>query len=340
MSNRLLSDAALAPRREAILALVAAAIVVAAAAVFARQVAPVETVRALYAAAIEAYDKKDYPAYLKNMEAAIAQRPVHPTFLRRLAGAYALNRRAADAAGVLRKMATLSLYYNALDDPDFGAVSGDGSVQIAARALEALRSRRIGSSEVAWTIHDRLFVPEGIAYDPATRAFFVSSQFKRKIVRIDSSGAVQDFVTSGRDGLWMVFGIAVDPTRRLLWAVSTHSPTGWAILAVATALTVLGLVARYLVPGRRLRAAGVPALTTVSGVVLAVVGFFVIPVVGAFVGFVLGVYLAECVRLRSHRHAWPTTTQALRAIGLSFGIELGTGLLVAGTWVTGVLLTR
>jgi len=75
-------------------------------------------------------------------------------------------------------------------------------------------------------------------------------------------------------------------------------------------------------------------------VVLAVVGFVVIPVVGAFVGFVLGVYLAECVRLRSHRHAWPTTTHALRAIGVSFGIELGTGLLVAGTWVTGVLLTR
>ena len=47
--------------------------------------------------------KKDTPRYLKNMEAAIAQRPVHPTFLRRLAGAYALNRRAADAAGVLRR---------------------------------------------------------------------------------------------------------------------------------------------------------------------------------------------------------------------------------------------
>jgi hypothetical protein len=58
------------------------------------------------------------------------------------------------------------------------------------------------------------------------------------------------------------------------------------------------------------------------------------------VGFVLGVYLAECVRLRSHRHAWPTTTHALRAIGLSFGIEFGTGLLVAGTWVTGALLTQ
>mgnify|MGYP003298887392 CR=1 FL=1 len=34
------------------------------------------------------------------------------------------------------------------------------------------------------------------------------------------------------------------------------------------------------------------------------------------------------------------TVGALRAIGLSFGIELATGLLVAGTWLTGVLLSR
>jgi len=204
--------------------LAVAAAVVASGVVFAQQSAPVETVRALYAAATEAYTKKDYPEYLKKMEAVIAQRPVHPTLLRRLAGAYALNGRAADAAGVLRKMAALSLYYDALGDADFGAVRGDDGVQSAARALDGVRSRRIGSSDVAWTIHDRLFVPEGIAYDASTRAFFVSSQYRRKIVRIDPSGAVQDFVTSGRDGLWMVFGIAVDPSRRLLWAVSTAEP--------------------------------------------------------------------------------------------------------------------
>src|SRR5215471_6014723 len=121
-------------------------------------------------------------------------------------------------------MAALSLYYDALGDADFGAVRGDAGVQDAARALEAARTRRLGSSDVAWTIHDRLFVPEGIAYDPESRAFFVSSQYRRKIVRIDPSGAVQDFVASGRDGLWMVFGIAVDPARRLLWAVSTAEP--------------------------------------------------------------------------------------------------------------------
>ena len=114
MSDRLLSDTALAPSSRLVSALVAAVMVVASVGVFARQAAQADTVRALYAAAVEAYDNKDYPAYLKNMEAAIAQRPVHPTFLRRLAGAYALNRRAADAAGVLRKNDGCVLWLNYL----------------------------------------------------------------------------------------------------------------------------------------------------------------------------------------------------------------------------------
>jgi len=194
------------------------------ASVVAGQDMPAAAVRELYQAALDAYRKKDYGDYLKKIEAVAAQRPLHPTFLRRLAGAYALNGRAADTARVLRKMAALSLYYDALDEPDFSGVRAESDVQIATRALEALRTRRIGSSEIAWTIHDRMLIPEGITYDSVTRAFFVSSQYKRKIVRIDPSGAIQDFVTSGRDGLGMVFGMGIDPTRRLLWAVSAAEP--------------------------------------------------------------------------------------------------------------------
>ena len=48
---------------------------------------------------------------------------------------------------------------------------------------------------------------------------------------------------------------------------------------------------KVLVPGRRLRDAGVPRQSIVAGLVLAVVGFFVIPFVGFFIGFPLGVYL-------------------------------------------------
>nr|WP_284290737.1 DUF456 family protein [Angustibacter aerolatus] len=50
---------------------------------------------------------------------------------------------------------------------------------------------------------------------------------------------------------------------------------------------------KYVLPGRRLKDAGVPWWTTLAGVALGVVGFFVVPVVGLLLGFVLGVYLAE-----------------------------------------------
>jgi hypothetical protein len=82
--------------------------------------------------------------------------------------------------------------------------------------------------------------------------------------------------------------------------------------------------------------AGVTTSSTVAGVGLGVVGFFLIPVVGAFLGFPLGIYLAERVKLGSHAAAWLSTKHALKAIALSMGIELLTGLAIAATWVIGV----
>lgn len=121
-----------------------------------------------------------------------------------------------------------------------------------------------------------------------------------------------------------------------LWASERSTTGGWLILAVATVLLVSGVALQYRVPGRRMRASGVPVRTTLTGVLLALVGFFVVPVVGLFGGFVLGVYLAERARLGGHALAWPSTVAALRAVGLSMGIELGTGLAMTATWVVGV----
>ncbi len=123
----------------------------------------------------------------------------------------------------------------------------------------------------------------------------------------------------------------------LVWSFERQDVTGWVVLGVVTAVFAVGQVVKYLVPGRRLRDAGVPTSTMLVAVVLGIVGFFVIPVVGVFVGFVLGVYLAERVRLGSHAVAWPSTTKALRAAGWSVLIELATGLLMAATWLVGVL---
>lgn len=130
--------------------------------------------------------------------------------------------------------------------------------------------------------------------------------------------------------LLVVVGIAV-------WAVPRGDIVGWTVLVAAVGIALIGTVAKFLLPGRALRASGVPGRTLVAGAVLGIVGFFVIPVIGLFLGFVLGVYLAELARLDDRSMAWPSAREALRAVGLSILIELAAGLLVTATWIAGMV---
>ena len=134
-------------------------------------------------------------------------------------------------------------------------------------------------------------------------------------------------------GLLLVWGAV------LVWALVERTAAAWVLLAAATALVAVSQVVKYLVPSRRMRAAGVPTVSLAAGGLVGAVGFFVIPVVGAFLGFVLGVYLAERLRLGNHALAWSSTRHALKAAGLSILIELAAGLLIASAWLATVLLT-
>ena len=124
----------------------------------------------------------------------------------------------------------------------------------------------------------------------------------------------------------------------LVWALDVGTTTAWAVFAVCATLLAAGSVVKFLVPGRRLQAAGVPTRTLLAGAVLAFVGFFVVPVVGMLIGFVLGVYLAERARVGA-RQAWPSTGHALKAVAASILIELVAAFLAAVTWVVGVVVT-
>jgi len=124
----------------------------------------------------------------------------------------------------------------------------------------------------------------------------------------------------------------------LVWALTAEATAAWTVFGVVTFLLALGAVVKYLVPGRRLQAGGVPNRTLLLGGLMAVVGFFVIPVVGLFLGFVAGVYVAELARV-GQQQAWPSTKHALRAVGVSILIELVAAALAAATWVVGVVVT-
>jgi uncharacterized protein len=122
----------------------------------------------------------------------------------------------------------------------------------------------------------------------------------------------------------------------LVWTLVTSSTTSWLVFAAVALLLLTGALVKYVVPGRRLQAAGVPTRTVVAGGLLGIVGFFVVPVVGLLLGFVLGVYLSELQRVGPHL-AWPTTKAALGAAGLSMLIELAAGLCAALTWLAAVV---
>ncbi len=124
----------------------------------------------------------------------------------------------------------------------------------------------------------------------------------------------------------------------LVWAVQIQEASGWVVFAIAASALVAGAVVKYVVPGNRLKRAGIPGRTQWIGAAAAVVGVFVVPVVGIFLGFVLGVYLAERQRVGAAL-AWPSTKAALRAVGLSILIELAAGVVATVAWLVGVVVT-
>ncbi len=125
----------------------------------------------------------------------------------------------------------------------------------------------------------------------------------------------------------------------LVWAILADVGWGkWLVLGLCTLWVLIGTVVKYAWPGQRMKRAGIPNWTLLAGVAGAIAGFFVIPFVGLPIGFVAGIWLAEWQRHKDPKLAWPSTVEALKAAGLSMLIELTAGILIALSWVAGLLL--
>ncbi|MGB3828428.1 MAG: DUF456 domain-containing protein [Ornithinimicrobium sp.] len=122
-----------------------------------------------------------------------------------------------------------------------------------------------------------------------------------------------------------------------LWAVNEGSALGWGVLTAVTLVAGLGVVLQFLIPGQRMRRAGVRTSTLVFAVVVAVILGILIPVVGALIGFPLGIYVLQRVRHRNHHVAWESTIHALKAVGLNIVIELTAALLIITVWLCAIV---
>lgn len=175
-----------------------------------------------YRKAVGAMREEHYEEAAAHLEAVLAAAPSHPGVMAELARASLAAGKPEAALSWLDRAISLGGGLEVLRDDAFVKLleTADGRA-IKGRA-DALR-QPAGSMEVAFRVAEPDLIPEGIAYDPATRSFFLSSIRKRKIVRIGPDGRASDFVPSKRDGLLSVLGMKVDEKRRLLWAASEAS---------------------------------------------------------------------------------------------------------------------
>lgn len=106
-----------------------------------------------------------------------------------------------------------------LNDSAFKSYYDDNRFIKMAGILEQAE-QAVQQSKVAFLISDKELAPEGIAYDPVDKIFYLGSETKSKIITLDQSGNTADFTTEKQDGLNIVLGIHVDPVRRHLWSCS------------------------------------------------------------------------------------------------------------------------
>ena len=147
-------------------------------------------------------------------------------------------------------------------------------------------------------------------------------------------------VLAGLVGIVVVVlpGIALQVVAVAFWAWEESTLIGWVAVGLVAALAVAASLLKYLSPGRRLRAAGIPGWLLLAAVLVGIVGLFVIPVVGAPIGFVATIYSFERAR-KGKALAWPSTKSAMRAVLTSIGIELAGGFLIAVVFFAAALLT-
>ena len=162
------------------------------------------------------------PNPIVALERALADRPGDAVLAYFLA---LVRARAGDREGALAALEQtlqhgqgflppLDLFETLKDEPRFAV--------LRARFEKRLPVKTDG--RIAFALPDRRMLPEGIAYDPRSRVFYVGSISRNAVYRIARNGKVEPFSRPG-DELDAILGLAIDGASRQLYAVSTSALT-------------------------------------------------------------------------------------------------------------------
>ena len=174
----------------------------------------------LFGLANSALESGDHEAARRFLEAALDLKPAHPAILRGLLITAVRAERADDAFSALDRMAAAGISFDPA--PARTLLQAADATRFAALVarLES-NAEPAGNAEVYARLNGVDALIEGVAMDIETDRLFLSSVSGREILLVEPFARGEAEVFADReDGLWSVFGLAVDDRSRLVWAGS------------------------------------------------------------------------------------------------------------------------
>ncbi len=221
--------------------------------------APAASLEVALTRARRALAARDFVALRRTLSAARTFAPADGAVLYHLARAEALTGDAPAALRTLRRLAPQGVARDVAADSAFGALRvGPLAAQFAAVVARlAAAAAPVVRSDTAFLLADPDFIPEGIAYDPGSDAFYVGSLHAGGVLRVGRDGATTPFLPAGPELPAQILGLRVETSTGRLWLAAlvpdSAAPRfadgggGWAALH-AYDLRTGRLLARYPVP--------------------------------------------------------------------------------------------
>lgn len=162
-------------------------------------------------------DAAEVQQEIQQVETLLPKLPDRGAALFLLAHDYAQVGALEKALSVLKECMSLDEGFDPEDDPAFVPLKASSEFQ---KLIERVHQRYpvVHRAHPAFTVPEKDLIPEGLAADPTTRALYMGSLNRRKIVKITKSGAVSDFVKAGQYNLGSICGLKVDASDKSLWA--------------------------------------------------------------------------------------------------------------------------
>ncbi len=180
-----------------------------------------DDINSLYRNGLNAQKSGDTAVFLKNFKALNELRPYHPVILKKLALAYYDAKQPTQAFRCLEHLLlvnadTLLLHDDELSD----RLDKAANHQLKERL--AVANQPVLNSKLLFSINHNKLHPEGIAFNPDNKTFYVSSIHQRKIIAISSDGQFQDVIAFPNEPISAVSGLHV--SEGMLWGTTISIP--------------------------------------------------------------------------------------------------------------------